>query len=93
MHLHFPAIILLNYKNKHIDTKNVKSDYVLLPVWMISYDYNQSDYTFAMNGQTGKVVGKPPISTGKVTAWFSGIAAGTLFALKCVSYMMGGGFW
>ena len=81
------------YKNKQIDTKNVNSNYVLLPVWMVSYDYNHSEHTFAMNGQTGKVVGKPPISMGKVAAWFSGIAAGTFFALKCVSFMLGGGFW
>ncbi|ETI68601.1 TFIIB-type zinc ribbon-containing protein [Neobacillus vireti] len=83
----------VNYTNKQIDTINKNSDYVLLPVWMVSYDYNNSDYTFAMNGETGKIVGKPPISTSKVAMWFSGIAAGTFLALKCVSYMMGGGFW
>ncbi|MFF2446943.1 TFIIB-type zinc ribbon-containing protein [Neobacillus sp. NPDC058068] len=83
----------VNYTNKYIDTVNKNSDYVLLPVWMVSYDYNNSDYTFAMNGETGKIVGKPPISTTKVAMWFSGISAGTFLALKCVSYMMGGGFW
>lgn len=83
----------VNYTNKQIDTKSVKSDYVLLPVWMVSYDYNHSEHTFAMNGQTGKVVGKPPISTSKVAMWFSGIAAGSFLALKCVSFLMGGGFW
>lgn len=83
----------VNYKNKQIDTRNVNSYYVLLPVWMVSYDYNQSEHIFAMNGQTGKVVGKPPLSTGKVAIWFSGIAAGTFLALKCASFLMGGGFW
>jgi len=83
----------INVKNKQVDTRNVNSYYVLLPVWMVSYDYDHSEYTFAMNGQTGKIVGKPPISTSKVAMWFSGIAAGTFFALKCVSFMMGGGFW
>ncbi|MFJ7725284.1 TFIIB-type zinc ribbon-containing protein [Neobacillus sp. NPDC097160] len=83
----------VNVKNKQIDTRSVKSNYVLLPVWMVSYDYNNAERTFAMNGQTGKIVGKPPISTGKVAMWFSGITAGTFFALKCVSYLMGGGFW
>ena len=29
-----------------------------------------------MNGETGKVVGKPPISIPKVLLWFFGIAAG-----------------
>lgn len=83
----------VNYKNKQIDTRNVNSYYVLLPVWMVSYDFNQAEHVFAMNGQTGKVVGKPPISSGKIAMWFSGIAAGTFFALKCASYLMGGGFW
>ena len=71
----------------------MKSYYVLLPVWMITQDYNKAEYTFAMNGQTGKVVGKPPISKGKVMAWFSGITAGTLLVLKSISAMLGGGFW
>ncbi|MBB6447427.1 TFIIB-type zinc ribbon-containing protein [Bacillus benzoevorans] len=83
----------VHYHHKNIDTRNVKNDYVLLPVWMVSYDYNQSEHIFAMNGQTGKVVGKPPISTGKVITWFSCLAAGSLLVLKGVSFMMGGGFW
>ncbi|MFC4620398.1 TFIIB-type zinc ribbon-containing protein [Camelliibacillus cellulosilyticus] len=83
----------VNYKQKDIHTKNVNSFYALLPVWMVSYDYNKTVYTFAMNGETGKVVGKPPISKGKVAAWFGGIAVTSFFALKCVSLIMGGGFW
>lgn len=83
----------IDYKDKKIDTKNVKSDYALLPVWMVSYDYNQSEHIFAMNGQTGKVVGEPPISKEKVVTWFSGIALGILLVLKGTSFMMGGGFW
>ena len=80
------------YKDKQVDTKNIKSHYVLLPVWMITHDFNKEEFTFAMNGQTGKVVGKPPISKGKVMAWFSGITAGTLLVLKCIAAILGGGF-
>jgi len=83
----------IHFKNKRINTNRVNSSYVLLPVWMISYDFNHSEHIFAMNGQTGKVVGKPPVSTSKVAMWFGGITAGTILALKCVSLMMGGGFW
>lgn len=83
----------VSVKQKTVNTRNVKSYYVLLPVWMVSYDYEQTEHIFAMNGQTGKVVGKPPISTAKVALWFSGIASGVFFALKGLSYMMGGGFW
>ncbi|HSH25432.1 MAG TPA: TFIIB-type zinc ribbon-containing protein [Massilibacterium sp.] len=83
----------VRYKNKQIDVKKQKAYYVLLPVWMVYYDFNQSEYIFAMNGQTGKVVGKPPISKAKVAAWFSGLSGGTLITLKLISFFMGGGFW
>ncbi|CAH0121439.1 MULTISPECIES: TFIIB-type zinc ribbon-containing protein [unclassified Paenibacillus] len=83
----------VHYTNKQIDTKLKQADYVLLPVWMVHYDYNKSEYTFAMNGQTGKVVGKPPISMAKVSAWFAGIFGVSFLSLKLVSWMMGGGFW
>jgi DNA-directed RNA polymerase subunit RPC12/RpoP len=83
----------MNFTNKDIDTKLKNADYALLPVWMVHYDYNRLERTFAMNGQTGKVVGKPPISKGKVAAWFAGIAGASFLSLKLVSWMMGGGFW
>ncbi|PON00341.1 hypothetical protein BJH90_12870 [Bacillus halotolerans] len=92
IHSTFFGYTSVNVRDKHIHTRNVNSFYVLLPVWMVSYDYERAEHTFAMNGQTGKVVGKPPISSGKVAAWFSGIAGGTFLALKLVSLMMGGGF-
>ena len=82
----------MSYQDKRIDTRSVESSYVLFPVWMVVYDYEKSEHTFAMNGQTGKVVGKPPISMGKVATWFGGIAAGTLLVLKSVSLALGGGF-
>ena len=44
-----------------------------------------------MNGQTGKIVGKPPISKGKVTAWFAGIASLSFIVMKSVGWIVGGG--
>jgi DNA-directed RNA polymerase subunit RPC12/RpoP len=83
----------VNYTNKQIDTKLKHADYVLLPVWVVHYDYRKLEHTFAMNGQTGKVVGKPPISMAKVIAWFASISGISFLSLKLVSWMMGGGFW
>ncbi|WP_040951749.1 TFIIB-type zinc ribbon-containing protein [Gorillibacterium massiliense] len=80
------------FTNKDIDTKVQNVDYCLLPVWVVHYDYNRLEYTFAMNGQTGKVVGKPPISKAKVAAWFAGISSVSFLLLKSISWMMGGGF-
>lgn len=49
--------------------------YVLLPVWMLISRYQGKTYTFAMNGQTGKLTGTLPICPKKSAAWFCGIAA------------------
>ncbi len=83
----------VSYKHKQIDTKKMSAHYVLLPVWMVYYDYENLEHTFAMNGQTGKVVGKPPLSFAKVIAWFTGIASTSFVALKLISFYLGGGFW
>lgn len=82
----------VSFTNKQIDTNMKKADYVLLPVWMIQYDYDKTKHAFAMNGQTGKVVGKPPISKAKVAAWFAGIFGVSLLSLKLIALAMGGGF-
>ena len=42
------------------------------PIWTVFYTHGDKEYVFAMNGQTGKVVGKPPISFKKVAAVFLG---------------------
>ncbi|WP_042478788.1 hypothetical protein [Bacillus ndiopicus] len=82
----------VSYKTKDIDIKQKNSAYVLLPVWMIYHDYNNSEYIFAMNGHTGKVVGRPPLSKGKAAAWFGGIAAGAFLIMKGIAVLIGGGY-
>ncbi len=41
--------------------------HILLPVWMSSYRYAGKVYTFMVNGETGKVAGRAPLSWVKVT--------------------------
>ncbi|GAB2556291.1 TFIIB-type zinc ribbon-containing protein [Gracilibacillus alcaliphilus] len=82
----------VTYDRKHIDTKQRNSYYVLLPVWMVYYDFDKQEHTFAMNGQTGKIVGKPPLSYGKAGAWFAGIAGGSFIIFKSIALMLGGGW-
>ena len=45
---------------------NVTYKYILLPVWMSSFQYGGRIYHFMINGQTGKVSGQSPISWIKV---------------------------
>lgn len=37
-------------------------EYVLMPIWMLTYTYQGKVYVFAMNGQTGKTWGSVPVS-------------------------------
>lgn len=83
----------VTYQDKRIDARGVRAEYVLLPVWAVHYHYNKKTYTFAMNGQTGKVAGKPPISKMKVSAWFGGIFGASFLTLKLASWIIGGGIW
>lgn len=45
---------------------NLTYKYLLLPVWISSYKYKDKVYQFMVNGQTGKVSGKSPVSVPKV---------------------------
>lgn len=51
-------------------TNEENIEYVLLPVWMVNIKYKDKMYTFAMNGQTGKMIGDIPYSTGKACIYF-----------------------
>ena len=53
-----------------------KWQYMLLPVWFMSYQYQGKQYDFAINGQTGKQAGTPPLDSGKLTRLCFGIALG-----------------
>jgi hypothetical protein len=40
---------------------------------MLHTRFEDADYLFAMNGQTGKMIGDLPTSKGKIAAWFIGL--------------------
>lgn len=80
------------YTHKDICLDESQAYYTLLPVWMVCYNYKQSDHIFSMNGQTGKIVGTPPLSPCKIAAWFGGISAGTFMVIKLITLLLGGGF-
>lgn len=48
-----------------VDIKKISYRYAMLPVWTLMYEHKGKRYFFAMNGQTGKVVGELPISAGR----------------------------
>lgn len=68
----------------NIDFANVTYKYLLLPVWMSSFKYKEKVYHFMVNGQTGKVGGKTPISIPKVVLTILGVllVLGIIYALS-----------
>ena len=73
---------------KHMNIRNGSVKYALMPVWMLHTRWNGKDYLFAMNGQTGKLIGDLPVSKIKFFAWFAGIA---LPLMTVLSFLMFGG--
>ena len=64
-----------NETSRDIHLKRGRVHYALLPVWLLSTKWEGKDFLFAMNGQTGKLVGKLPVSTKRVVGLFAAIAA------------------
>jgi DNA-directed RNA polymerase subunit RPC12/RpoP len=67
-----------------IDLDQTGCRYALLPVWVLSTKWRDKYYLFAMNGQTGKLVGNLPVSPLAFFLYFAGIMGGitaVVFAL------------
>ena len=60
--------------SEQLDPRTLEPHYALLPVWMLHTRWKEQDFLFAMNGQTGKLIGDLPVDKGRVAAWFAGIS-------------------
>jgi len=71
--------------------KGLKSRYVLLPTWVLTYPNKKNPddpYYYAMNGCTGEICGKLPVDKKKLN--LTGLAvAGAVFVVACIlSYFL-----
>lgn len=57
----------------------------LLPVWLLSTQWEGQNFLFAMNGQTGKMVSDLPVSKKRYWAWWGGLTAGITAALAVIT--------
>ena len=73
---------------RQMNIHHSSAKYVLLPVWILNTKYNGKTYTFAMNGQTGKMTGSFPICRKRTAAWFSGICAGATLLVHLIQMML-----
>ena len=73
-------------ENIHIDY--TAKHYALLPVWMLSTRWDGKSFLFAMNGQTGKMVGDLPTDAGKYWQTFAAIAAPVALLGTALSFLL-----
>ncbi len=72
----------------YINLSNGTVHYALLPVWMLTTSWNGKKYSFAMNAQTGKLIGDLPIDKKIYWRNFSIFGAGSAIIAFAVMYLM-----
>lgn len=75
-------------EREDIALRRGKVHYALLPVWMLSTKWNGESFLFAMNGQTGKLVGDLPTDRGRYWGTFGAIAGVVTVAMTVILQFM-----
>ena len=71
----------VNKTRQHVRLHRGEVHYALLPVWMLNTKWQGQDFLFAMNGQTGKMVGDLPVDWKKY--WTTFFSIGGILSLLC----------
>ena len=76
-------------KNANVTFEKEKWEYVLLPVWVLTYrGRNGETYYYTMNGQTEKVCGKLPLDYGRLAILFAAVAVPVFLILLLGGYFI-----
>lgn len=74
-----------------VNVKKGKSKYALYPIWILNTTFQDKNYIFAINGQTGKVAGNLPLDKGaywKYVLCATGIAGAVVLGLEYLLFML-----
>ena len=71
----------------NIQLQNGRARYALYPVWILNTDWNGQKFTFAINGQTGKIAGDLPMDWGAFWKWLLGVSTLVTAAAFGISYL------
>jgi len=77
-------------KNIDIRLKSTGVHYALFPVWLLSTTWQGKKYPFAMNAQTGKLIGDLPLDVAAKKSWFRKIlwiTAAVIFVLCWILFL------
>ena len=76
-------------KRTDITLRNSHWEYTLMPIWILNYKRRGKNYTYAMNGSTGKIYGELPISVPKLSI----LGAVTAAVVGILSFLIGWGMF
>lgn len=80
--------VTLTVKRSRFNLHNTSVQYVLLPVYLLNLEFKNKKYRFAVNGQTGKVVGELPVSKAISRLYFGGITAAVAALGTFLAYLV-----
>lgn len=73
--------------NTTINLQNGRARYALFPVWILNTQWKGQNFTFGINGQTGKIAGNLPMDKGKFWGWLLGVAGAVAAVAFLFSYL------
>lgn len=74
-------------RSQNVSIQESRVQYGLLPVYMLSTRWEGQNYLFAMNGQTGRLVGNLPVDKQKYRMYFGGIMAAFTLLLGTIAML------
>ena len=75
-------------ESSSIQLQRSKAKYALYPVWLLNTTWEGQKFTFAMNGQTGKLVGDLPLDKAAYRKWLFGLTGAIAAAAFALSYLV-----
>ena len=74
--------------DSNVRLENGRARYALLPVWILNTQWNGRKFTFAINGQTGKIAGDLPMDKGAFWKYLLGVTGAVTALAFAISYCM-----
>lgn len=75
-------------RSRHLHAEGGKVTPALMPVWLITTEKDGKTYTFAINGQTGKLTCDVPADAKKSFLWGGGVFVGVLAVAALICWLM-----
>ena len=73
--------------DSNIRLQNSRARYALYPVWILNTDWKGQKFSFAINGQTGKIAGDLPMDKGLFWKYLLTVSGAVTALALAISYL------